>query len=412
MESEANIEWVCFSYETFGTFDHESTENCVWKEQEILVYRVWLSEILLQQTQASRVVGSFDRMIERFPTIKDLAETDYEIFFPYYQWLGYYSRARNILKTAKIVHEQYSGIFPNDKNILMKLPGVWPYTAEAIQAFGYGIPTLSWDTNLEKVFARYYNGTKDTRLAKEEKQIIQKDLLSFLCWKCENGGSRGRHCLSDNENNNSVEQSEEEWVWLPLETFGTFGHKSTEICVWGSLIRSINNALMDFAALVDLKNPANIDWSNYPIRSGRFYETRGGLEKVETKKQIAFPIPDATIIVILHKDHKVYYSSGIRHPELVKDPEFQKHGFFVPQNDGNREIWNWYEPFILSPSLTRNTREYVQWYFREKYALELSVRPVHKKWLSEDGKPYIAVNAQVQVGEIQFEKWNKKGEKI
>ncbi len=67
------------------------------------VYRVWLSEILLQQTQASRVVGFFDRMMDRFPTIESLAQTDYDMFFPYYSGLGYYSRARNILKTATLV---------------------------------------------------------------------------------------------------------------------------------------------------------------------------------------------------------------------------------------------------------------------------------------------------------------------
>jgi hypothetical protein len=68
---------------------------------------------------------------------------------------------------------------------------------------------------------------------------------------------------------------------------------------------------MDFAATVDLKNPQTIDWENYPIKSGRFYETRGSLEPTEMKKSQSFPTPDATVIVVLHKDHKLYYSSDI-----------------------------------------------------------------------------------------------------
>ena len=68
---------------------------------------------------------------------------------------------------------------------------------------------------------------------------------------------------------------------------------------------------MDFAATIDLKNPSNIDWESYPIQSGRFYETRGSLESIEIKKSISFPTPDATVIVVLHKDHRVYYSSPV-----------------------------------------------------------------------------------------------------
>ncbi len=91
---------------------------------ESRLYRIWLSEILLQQTQVDRVIPYFERILERFPTIHDLAMASYDVFFPYYQGMGYYSRARNILKTAAIISEEYGGIFPCEKNLLMKLPGV------------------------------------------------------------------------------------------------------------------------------------------------------------------------------------------------------------------------------------------------------------------------------------------------
>lgn len=139
---------------------------------------------------------------------------------------------------------------------------------------------------------------------------------------------------------------------------------------------------MDFASTIDLKNPENINWDNYIFRESAFYTSRGSLEPKEEKKTLSFPLPDASIIVILHEDHKLYYSPAISEQ---------------------------YMPFILAPGLTRDTRKYVQEYFRTHYALELSVRPVHKKWLSKDGKPYIAVNAQIQVGnKEQFGFFEKK----
>lgn len=85
-------------------------------------YRVWLSEILLQQTQASRVVPFFERMVERFPTVEDLANADFETFFPYYDGLGYYSRARNLLAAAKKVTADFDGFFPKETEKLRSLP--------------------------------------------------------------------------------------------------------------------------------------------------------------------------------------------------------------------------------------------------------------------------------------------------
>ena len=79
----------------------------LWREV-ITPYGIFVSEIMLQQTQVSRVIGYYEKVMERYPTIESLAATDYETFFPYYQGLGYYSRARNILKTAQIVKEKYN----------------------------------------------------------------------------------------------------------------------------------------------------------------------------------------------------------------------------------------------------------------------------------------------------------------
>ena len=174
---------------------------------------------------------------------------------------------------------------------------------------------------------------------------------------------------------------------------------------------------MDFASTVDLKNPTNIDWEKYPIQSGRFYDTRGSLEVVEVKQSVSFPTPDATVIVILHKDHKIYYGSHAS--DIPTGSVISTTGEILPEQDisylamieishleeGRGEVG--YSPFILPSSLTRDTRAYVQDYFREKYGLELSVRPAHRKWISADGKPYIAMNAQIQTGTYTFSEYSK-----
>ncbi len=80
-----------------------------------------------------------------------------------------------MLKAAKMVVDEYDGIFPNNREQLMRLAGVGPYTAAAIQAFVYDMPVLSFDTNLDKIFSRYYHGTRFQKLTKEEKLLIEKD---------------------------------------------------------------------------------------------------------------------------------------------------------------------------------------------------------------------------------------------
>jgi A/G-specific adenine glycosylase len=123
------------------------------------------------------VVGFYNRILEQFPTIQELARASYEEFFPFYQGLGYYSRARNLLKTADIITREYGGVFPTTSELLVTLPGIGPYTAEAIRAFAYGCPTLSFDTNLDKIFARYYHGSRHTKLSKIEKSEILADFV-------------------------------------------------------------------------------------------------------------------------------------------------------------------------------------------------------------------------------------------
>lgn len=123
-----------------------------WRKPGISAYEVWVSEIMLQQTQVSRVVLYYEQFLEKFPTIQKLSRATWEEFLPYYEGLGYYARGRNMLLSAKIIMQDFGGGFPRDKKTLMKLPGIGEYTASAILSFAYGEPEIAFDTNFRKIF--------------------------------------------------------------------------------------------------------------------------------------------------------------------------------------------------------------------------------------------------------------------
>ncbi len=126
-------------------------EHLPWRRKGIGAYEIWVSEIMLQQTQVSRVIGYYEKFLARFPDVGTLAEASWEEFLPYYQGLGYYARGRNMLRTAKVVVSEYGGKFPKDVKKLEKLSGVGPYTAAAIASFAHGKNAIAWDTNLMRV---------------------------------------------------------------------------------------------------------------------------------------------------------------------------------------------------------------------------------------------------------------------
>ncbi len=249
---------------------HLPWRNFEGLDEAQLGYRVWLAEILLQQTQADRVIGFYTHILEKFPTLGDLAQASYDTFFPYYQGLGYYSRARNLLATAKIVHEKYHDIFPKETDLLRELPGIGPYTAEAIRAFAYNIPTLSFDTNLEKIFARYYHGSRYLPLTREEKREI-------------------------------------------TETFKFPGYSG----------RLINGAFMDLGGLWSKNQKGLIDFSMSPFQDCIFTQTLGSKEIEPIKSVRHFPLSDAQIWLIIHENHTAYFSSSpdLYLPFQIPSPE-------------------------------------------------------------------------------------------
>jgi A/G-specific adenine glycosylase len=119
-------------------------------------YRIWLSEIMLQQTQVAAVLGYYDRFLERCPTVEALAAAPSEDVMALWSGLGYYTRARNLHACAKRVVAEYGGQFPIDPALLADLPGIGRSTAAAISAFAYGTRAAILDGNVKRVFARVF----------------------------------------------------------------------------------------------------------------------------------------------------------------------------------------------------------------------------------------------------------------
>lgn len=119
-------------------------------------YIIWLSEIILQQTRVEQGMPYFYRFAEKYPSVIDFAAADEDAILKMWQGLGYYSRGRNMLKTARQVVEQYNGVFPQQYDELIKLKGIGEYTASAIASFSANQPKAVVDGNVYRVLARYF----------------------------------------------------------------------------------------------------------------------------------------------------------------------------------------------------------------------------------------------------------------
>ncbi|MDX2003274.1 MAG: A/G-specific adenine glycosylase [Chitinophagales bacterium] len=133
----------------------ENERHMPW-HRERNPYRIWLSEIILQQTRVEQGWPYYLKFIEQYPTISDLARAPLDEVLLLWQGLGYYSRARNLHTAAKMVLEKHGGIFPNDYESILALKGVGTYTAAAIASFAYGEPKAVVDGNVYRVLARFF----------------------------------------------------------------------------------------------------------------------------------------------------------------------------------------------------------------------------------------------------------------
>ena len=144
-----------------------------WRE-EPSPYRTWVSEIMLQQTRVTAVLPYFERFMRELPDVRALAEAPEERLFKLWEGLGYYSRARNLRRAARVVVDEYGGELPRTMDELRKLPGIGDYTASAIASINFGAPEPAIDGNLLRVAARVAGCGEDIMDAKTRKLFREK----------------------------------------------------------------------------------------------------------------------------------------------------------------------------------------------------------------------------------------------
>ncbi len=145
-------------------------------DQKAVPYRVWLSEIMLQQTTVKAVVPYYQRFLARWPTIGKLAAAELDEVLAVWAGLGYYSRARNLHACAQVVATKHRGRFPRTERGLLALPGIGPYTAAAIAAIAFGARTTPVDGNVERVVARLFAVRDPLPRAKMQLKVLAATL--------------------------------------------------------------------------------------------------------------------------------------------------------------------------------------------------------------------------------------------
>lgn len=147
------MDW--FAAQLLDWFDVHGRKDLPW-QREVSAYRVWVSEIMLQQTQVTTVIPYYERFMARFPTVGDLAAASLDEVLHHWTGLGYYARGRNLHKAAQHVVSELGGTFPCDVATLVNLPGIGRSTAGAIASIAGGHPEPILDGNVKRVLARFH----------------------------------------------------------------------------------------------------------------------------------------------------------------------------------------------------------------------------------------------------------------
>lgn len=137
-------------------------------------YCIWVSEVMLQQTQVATVIPYYINFMERFPTVNHLAEATLEEVHHYWQGLGYYRRGENLWKGAKVIKERWNGVFPTEVKQISEIPGIGPYTLGAIASIAYDKLLPAVDGNVMRVMSRWYCLREDIGIAKNRKIFEEK----------------------------------------------------------------------------------------------------------------------------------------------------------------------------------------------------------------------------------------------
>ncbi|MBK7432659.1 MAG: A/G-specific adenine glycosylase [Chitinophagaceae bacterium] len=141
-------------------------------------YRIWISEIILQQTRVEQGTGYYHRFIKAFPTVEKLAKAADDKVFKLWEGLGYYTRCRNLIRAARLIHTEMENVFPASYECILALPGVGPYTAAAISSFAFNLPHAVVDGNVFRVLSRFFGITEPIDTASGKKNF--SDLANRL----------------------------------------------------------------------------------------------------------------------------------------------------------------------------------------------------------------------------------------
>ncbi len=142
-------------------------------------YKIWVSEIMLQQTRVETVIPYYHRWMSLFPTIETLAKASEEKVLKAWEGLGYYSRALNLLRNAREILEKHNGLFPSDRETILRLKGIGPYTAGALLSFAFRQKSPLVDGNVQRVFARFFSLSEDLSISSTKKYFerLAEELL-------------------------------------------------------------------------------------------------------------------------------------------------------------------------------------------------------------------------------------------
>lgn len=154
------------------TWYHKEKRDLPWR-QDKTPYHIWISEIMLQQTQVDTVIPYYNRFLNLFPTIADLADANEGKLMKAWEGLGYYSRVRNMQVAANQIQTDFGGVFPNTYEDILSLKGIGPYTAGAIGSIAFDLPKPAIDGNAMRVFSRLFGISADIAKAKNRK-IFEK----------------------------------------------------------------------------------------------------------------------------------------------------------------------------------------------------------------------------------------------
>lgn len=146
---------MSFASKLLGWFDQHGRKSLPW-QKDINAYRVWVSEIMLQQTQVTTVIPYYERFMQKYPSANDLADAEQDEVLHLWTGLGYYARGRNLHKSAKLIVELYNGELPETQEELESLPGIGRSTAGAIRAIGFKQHAAILDGNVKRVLARFF----------------------------------------------------------------------------------------------------------------------------------------------------------------------------------------------------------------------------------------------------------------